>query len=230
MFPKLLDRLLGKKGGTQANSKVSITSVNLKFMGGTHSLKGVEVNSEVFDYTIPFQNKMGSSHLPDNLKGPSIAIKSITISEPFTLLEVTPSLPQDVPYLSRTMFTLKIRAPKLSYDGPLSINFGNDASGNIALSVQKVILSHKGRSADLENSEMTATMQKSQLFKKEIQLYKIISFNERINAIEVSKPFELVSVDPKLPITADKKDSYIISLYIKAPEFSYSGIMEIKLS
>jgi hypothetical protein len=228
MFSNLFSGLLGK--AKSAKSKVTISSVNLKFMGNSHSLGGMEVNSGIFDYTIPFQNKMGSSLLPDNLKGPSMRISSITVSAPFKLIEVNPKLPVDVPYMSKTSFTLKIQAPSVTYEGPISINFGNDSSENIAISVQKVILMHSGKSVDLENSEMVATMQKSQLFKKEIQLYKIISFNDHVNSIEVGKPFELVSVSPNLPITADKKDSYIISLYIKAPQFSYSGNMEIKIS
>ncbi len=228
MFPKIFSGLFGK--GKESKPKISVTSVNLKFMGNSHSLSGMQVGSEIFDYVIPFQNKMGNSLLPDNLKGPSMRLSSIVVSPPFKLLEVTPKLPVDVPYMSKISFTLRIQAPKVTYDGPISINFGNESTDNIALNVQKVVLLRNGKTVDLENSEMVATMQKSQLFKKEIQLYKIISFKDTVNAIEVSKPFELVSVSPKLPITADKEDSYIISLFIKAPEFSYSGNIEIKLS
>ncbi len=230
MFPKIFDAILGKKQAAGAGSKVSITAVNLKFMGNTHSLGGLSVPSEVFDYTIPFQNKMGNGILPDNLKGPSMKISKITVSEPFQLMDVTPKLPVEVPYMTKTSFTLKIKAPAVTYDGPISINFGNETTENIAVSVKKITLQRGPRSVDLENSEMISTMQKSQVFKKEIQLYKIISLNDTVKSIEVSKPFELVSVTPALPIKADKKDSYIISLFIKAPSFSYAGNMEIKLS
>lgn len=229
MFSKLFDSILGRKPEPQ-KPKVSITSVNLKFMGNLHSLNGINVPSRAFEYRIPFQNKMGSDLLPDNVKGPKVTISTITVSEPFKLLDVSPKLPVSIEYQSKESFTLRIEAPDLAYDGPISINFGNESSDNIALSISKVVLSRNGRTVDLENSELTATMQKNQVFKKEIQLYKILSFNETLSRIEVSKPFELVSVQPQLPILADKKDSYIINLYLKAPKSSYAGSIEIKMS
>lgn len=228
----MLSELLGSVFGRRQvqRPKVYITTVNLKFMGGTHSLNGMHVPSEVFDYPIPFSNKMGSDKLPNEIVGPKITISKITVSEPFSLVEVNPSLPVDVQYMSKVDFMLKIRAPSVTYDGPMAINFGNDSTSNIAINISKVLLTRSGKSVDLENSELVATMQKSQVFRKDIQLYKIMSLNDSVNNIEISKPFELVSVTPNLPITADRKDSYIISLFIKAPQSSFSGDLEIKLS
>ncbi|MDE1768211.1 MAG: hypothetical protein KGH67_03790 [Candidatus Micrarchaeota archaeon] len=226
----LLDVFSKIFGRSKANAKVSISSVNLKFMGNPHSLSGFVVSTDTFDYEIPFQNKMGSDLLPDNLKGPKVTIKNITVSEPFALLEVTPKLPADVEYMSKMVFKLKIAAPKVAYDGPITINFGNAPIDNIAIDIRKIRLSYKGKSTDVEESRMAATMLKSQVFKKEIQLYQIASLNDTISNIEVNGPFELVSVTPKLPITADKKDSYLVSLFIKAPQSSYAGDLEINMS
>ncbi len=204
--------------------------MNIKFLGGTHSLGGLTPSGETFEYVIPFQNRMGSDMLPDSLKGPSVRISKIMLGPPFELVSVEPSLPVDVQYKSKISFKLRIKTPSMAYNGPMSVDFGNDSAGNIAVNVHKVILRRGENSVELENSEIVATMQKSQVFRKEIQLYQIMSLNDTLKSVEVSAPFELVSVEPSLPVVADRKDSYMISVYIKAPQASYSGDMEIRLS
>lgn len=221
-----LDRLLGRK--KKQGSKVTITSINLKFMGNSHGIDGRSVDGSEFELTLPFQNKVGSGLLPDNLTGPKIVLNQITVGEPFKLLEVSPKLPVEVAYMSKVVFTLKIKVPDMTYEGPMSINFGNEPTNNVTISIKKVTLHHKDRSVELEDSAVTSSMQKSQLFKQNLQLYKVVSFGDTVSRIDVSKPFELVSTDPKLPITADKKDSYIVGLYLKCPDFSYAGDLDIK--
>ena len=223
----ILERLFGDKGRA---AKVTVTSINLKFMGNSHGLDGMDVDKPEFEVSIPFQNKMGSGLLPDNLKGPPVRISRIKVGEPFALLDVAPKLPVDVPYMDRTVFRLRIKAPGMRYEGPLSVDFGNDAAGSITINIKKVMLHYMGRSVELEESSIGASMQKSQLFKESIQLYKIASFGDRFSSVQVSKPFELVSTDPKLPIVADRKDSYILSMYLKCPDFSYAGDMDITFS
>ncbi len=215
---------------TPAPKKVTITGINLKFMGGSHQIKGMEVSSKVFDLRIPFSNKMGNNTLPDNLKGPKMVLSRITVEPPFKLVEVNTQLPVEVEYMSKVVFNLKIEAPDMNWEGPMSVAFGNEATNNVTISIKKVTLHQADKSAELEESGVTTSMQKSQLFKQNIQLYKIASFGDTINKIEVSKPFDLVSTDPKLPITADKKDSYIVSLYMKCPEHSYAGDLDITFS
>lgn len=221
-----LDRIFGKKGTELKAAKLTITSINLKFMGNSHGMDGIKTDSSVFDLNVPFQNKMGSNLLPDNLKGPSLTISKITVAEPFKLLDVEPKLPVQVDYMSRTVFKLRIKGPDVTYEGPLSLNFGNETNDNVGINVQKIVLNHNGKKVELEESGVTATMQKSQLFKHSIQLYKILSFGETLNAVEVDRPFELVSTDPKLPIKIDKKDSYIMNFYLKCPDSSYAGNLE----
>ncbi len=226
----IIDRLFRRRKEATGSRRVTITSVNLKFMGNSHGLDGMEVTTPVFDMRIPFQNKMGNNLLPDNLKGPKMVISSVSVGAPFRLVSIEPGLPVEVPYMSRTVFTLKIAAPEMTWEGPLSINFGNEPANSVTVSIRKVTLHHEGKSVELEESGVTTSMQKSQLFRQNLQLYKAISYGDTINMIEVNKPFEIVSTDPKLPIKADRKDSYIISLYMKCPEFSYAGDLDIKLS
>lgn len=222
--------LLGEKKTPSPAKKVTITNISLRFMGKPHGIAGMEVTERVFELHIPFQNKMGSDLLPDNLRGPPIVLNSITVTEPFKLVDVDPKLPVEVPYMSKTRFTLRISAPDMAWEGPLSISFGNEPANNVAINVRRVVLHYEGRSAELEESSIKTSMQKSQLFKQSLQLYQILSLGDTVSKVEVNAPFEIVSTDPKLPIKADKKDSYIMSIYMKCPESSYSGDLDIKFS
>lgn len=217
-------------GGGKPTARVKVTSINLKFMGNAHGIDGMDVTTPQFDVVIPFQNKMGSGLLPDNLKGPPVRITKITVAEPFALMNVSPALPAEVPYMGKVTFTINIRAPQVTYEGPLSINFGNDATEGITINIKRVMLHYKGRDVELEESSIGASMQKSQLFKESVQLYKVVSFGDSVASVQVSRPFELVSTDPKLPIKADKKDSYILGMYMKCPDFSYAGDLDITIS
>ncbi len=206
---------------------MAITSINLKFMGEMHSIGGREVNGNVFELSIPFQNKIGSDLLPDMLKGPKLALAKIEVSQPFQLLDFSPKLPLEVEYMEKVTFKLRIKAPNVAYEGPLTINFGNEPKETVNLNISRITLSTNGRSTELEDSAMVANMQKGQIFKRSVQLYKIMSYNDAVNSISVSSPFELVSVDPKVPFRLDRKDSYIIGIYIKAPDFNYAGDLVI---
>ncbi len=196
-------------------------------MGEMHSIGGKSVNERVFELSIPFQNKIGSDLLPDMLKGPKLSLAKVEVSKPFELLDCSPKLPLEIGFMEKVVFKLRIRAPDVTYEGPLTINFGNESKETIAMSIDKILLAAKGVTIALEDSSMTTGMQKGQLFRKNIQLYKVLSYGDAVNSIEVSKPFELINVDPKTPFKLDRKDSYIISLYIKAPDFSYAGTLEI---
>ncbi|MHB1830097.1 MAG: hypothetical protein ACYCO0_01760 [Candidatus Micrarchaeaceae archaeon] len=220
----ILNRLFGKK---KSGTNITVTSVNLKFMGNSHAIDGMHVSEAEFDIDIPFQNKMGSGLLPDNMKGPKMVVSAITVADPFKLIDISPKLPVEVGFLSKVIFKVRIGAPNRTYEGPLSINFSNEASNNVTISLKKVTLHYKDREVELEDSGVTSAMQKSQLFREKVQLYKIVSLGDVVNSIEVSKPFEIVSTDPKLPLKADRKDSYIVSLYMKCPDFSYAGDLDI---
>ncbi len=224
MFPGILNR--GKSKNVE-RARVTITSINLKFMGETHSLTGREVRDKVFELSLPFQNKIGSDLLPDMLKGPKLTLNRIDVLPPFQLLEVSPKPPIDIEYMAKTFFRLKIRAPEVTYEGPLAISFGNEPKETVNINISKMTLANGANKVDLEDSAMVVNMQKGQIFKRSVQLYKILSYNDSVSGISLNAPFELVSTDPKMPFRLDRKDSYIMDLYIKAPDFSYAGTLDL---
>ncbi len=196
-------------------------------MGETHSLMGRDVREKVFEINLPFQNKIGNDLLPDMLKGPKLTLGRIDVSPPFQLLEVSPKPPVEIEYMAKTMFKLKIKAPDVTYEGPLAISFGNESKETVNINISRITLSSGETKVELENSSMTVNMQKGQIFKRSVQLYKIMSFNDAIRGVSLNAPFELVSTDPKMPLKLDRKDSYIMDLFIKAPDFSYSGTLDL---
>ncbi len=218
-----IEKLFGRKKFVS-----TITGISIKFLGETHTLPGLEIKNRKFDVSIPFQNKMGSSMLPDMLKVPPLTLEKIAVLPPFKLLGTEPSLPAKVDFMSKIIFKLKLEAPQSGYNGPLSVSFSNSSTDLITLSVNKVTVSSPSESVALDDSAFMLTVQKGQVFKKSMQLFKIYKFMDKVNLIEASKPFEIVNTVPQLPLTLDHKDSYIIDVYLKAPDFSYSGSLEIK--
>lgn len=206
--------------------RINLTSINLKFMGETHGLPGKEVQMGNFDLELPFQNKIGSDLLPDNIRGPPIKIKKISVSKPFSLISVSPELPQEIPYRERRIFRLKINA-NMNYNGPISIDFGNDPTDTINLGISKISLIYGSNHSDLEETSTILKVQKSQVLMKEIQLYRVMGYNEHVSSISVNKPFTILSSDPKTPFPVDKKDSFRIKIFVKVPDFDYSGPLEI---
>ena len=195
-------------------------------MGETHSIAGRVVDQKIFEIEVPFQNKIGNDLLPDHLKGPKMTLNKISVSPPFELVESTPMPPVEIAYLSKTIFKIKIRAPDLTYEGPLVITFGNELADNVNLNIQGVVLFSKGQKTELENSGMVISMQKGQIFQRTLQLYKIFSLGDTVSTLHVNAPFEMVSTDPKIPLKVDKMDSYILTMFIKAPDYNYAGNLE----
>jgi hypothetical protein len=52
----------------------------------------------------------------------------------------------------------------------------------------------------------------------------------RVEAVKVSTPFELVGVSPRLPISVKYRESALIRLSIRAPEYGYAGPIELSFS
>ncbi|MCL4365289.1 MAG: hypothetical protein M1569_02625 [Candidatus Marsarchaeota archaeon] len=230
MIP-IIGRIFGKRETSEnlnrQDSRINVTVVNLKFMGNTHGLGGIKSDKPIFELDIPFQNKMGSELLPNNIKGPKIRIDKISVAGPFALLDISPKLPVDVEFMSRAVFRLRIKGPDVRYEGPLSVNFGNDPAGTVNIGIGRIILHHNGKDIELENSQIISNMQRSQVFRQGIQLYRIMSLGDTLNNIAINRPFEVIDTEPKLPVNLNKKDSYIINIFIKAPDVSYSGNLDI---
>ena len=120
-------------------------------------------------------------------------------------------------------------APDVTYEGPLVITFGNELADMTNLNIQAVILNYNGQRMELENSGMVISMQKGQIFKRTVQLYKIMKFGEALSSIEVNAPFQFISAEPTVPLKVDKKDSFILGIFMKAPDYNYAGNLEITL-
>jgi len=222
----LTDFLKRISGRNSPQAGITLTSINLKFGADVHAIAGREIKEQVFRLEIPFQNKIGSGLLPDNLKGPEITINDVLIERPFELVDASPKTPLNVAYMSRTVFKLQIKGPP-SYTGPLSITFSTDSKDNVNIDVEKVTLIDGDRRADVEDTAVNMILKKSQIVRRDVQVYKILKYGRTVEKVGINKPFEIVSSDPPFPFTVDRKDSYIIKLYIKCPDFNYAGPMEI---
>jgi hypothetical protein len=223
-FGKFFKRLTGSK---EKPGSISLTSITLKFGADVHAIAGREITEQVFSLDIPFQNKIGSGLLPDNLKGPEVKINEILVEKPFELVSASPETPISLPFLSNTVFKLRIRAPMQNYSGPLSITFATDSKDNVNIDVNKVTLIDGERRVDVEETAANMILKKSQIVRRDIQVYKILKYGRTVEKMEINTPFEIVSADPPAPFTVDRKDSYIIKVYIKCPDFNYAGPMEI---
>ncbi len=204
-----------------------ITNVYIRLGGDVHSLGSRSVKHPVFSVEIPFHNRLGNGLLPDNIRGPPVGVSGISVERPFVLLSVSPKPPVNVDYMSKSVFSIKLRAPEGSYSGPLYIRFDTDTASDISIRIESITLRQMDKSYGLEESASAMVVRKAQVFRKDIQLYKILSYGQKVNSIEVSDPFSIEEAKPALPFTIDKKDSYVLELYIRCPDFSYAGPMEL---
>jgi hypothetical protein len=230
----VIDRF--RKGGAQP--RVTITSINMRWRGTTHSREGMVLKSRSFSISIPFQNKTSDAALRfDALKErfksqeePPVKIRSIEVSDPFKLLSVEPAPPAEIKSGQKVDFVINVEAPDYGYSGPMTVSFDADDSGFVKVQVNKVILSSKGKRVEIENSGVILNMPRGGVFKNSVQMYKALSYGDEVSRVTVSKPFEFVSSDPKLPFRIDDKGSYIATFYIKCPDVDYAGPMEIEVS
>ncbi len=208
-------------------NKVVITSISLRFMGAVHSMQGISSDKQIFYVNIPFQNKMGSNLLPGNLKGPPMKIKEIKVSLPFKLLESSPQLPSEVQFMSKTVFRLKVEGPAVNYEGPMSVTINDEPEETIGLNIKAIVLRKGSERAELQNSSMRLSLQKGQIFKTELQMYNILKYNDKISKVRAALPFIVESTDPAAPTAVDRKDSYVMKIYVRAPDSNYTGDLEI---
>jgi len=207
--------------------KITVTNISLRFMGAVHGIPGITSEKQVFYVNIPFQNKMGSNLLPDDLKGPSMKIKEIKVGMPFKLLDVSPALPAEIPFMEKAVFRLKIEGPSINYEGPMSITMNDEPAENIGLNIKAIVLSKGNQRVELQNSSMRLSLQKGQIFKTELQMYNVLKYNDKISRVRTAPPFTVESTDPAAPASVDKKDSYVMKIYVRAPDSNYTGDLEI---
>ncbi len=218
--------IFGKDSENNKGAKISITSIELNYMGYAHRLDGFETEQEVFEIRLPFKNKESvASSFDKDIKKPDMRVDEIRVGKPFELVGVTPSLPIVVHYKESTEIKLKIKAPKISYSGPLLISLiSNDYMAHISISE---IVAKKGSKSVVLDSSIHMYVPKGEIIKQDIQAYKLMEPDEKVSKITIEKPFQIVKTNPSAPFKVEKKNSYVISLYIKMPEFDYAGPMEI---
>ena len=217
--------------------RLSITSLNLRWHGQMHAMDGFTPKERRFTVTIPFQNKTAQDKLPfEALKQkfkaeeqPPITISEMQLSDPFKLVSVEPKLPRGVASGEKVEFVVTVDGPDYGYSGPLTVMLNSEEAGMIKVQINKVIVTTPMKSVEIENSAVILNMPKGGIFKNSIQMYKAMSYGERVDKVTLEKPFEFVSCDHQIPFTINEPSSYLVTFYIKAPDIDYAGPMEIKL-
>lgn len=211
--------------------KTDITNINLKWHGEAHKAPGLKTDKRIFDITIPFHNRQDSTdmlmHLLKSSVLEEIEIKEIDVAAPFKLVSVEPVPPSRIPYGEKIDFKLAIEAPSYNYKGPLEVSFVENEPEKVRIEINKVVLVKGSTKASVPNSEMIMEMRKSQVFKIDVQLYKILSYNDKVSQISASVPFNFVSSMPQPPFIIDNRNSYVVSIFIQAPEINYGGPLEL---
>jgi hypothetical protein len=200
-----------------------------------HSLAGMQVKERTFPLEIPFRNKTHSDMLTEAAsfkveKAEPIKIKALEIADPFKLVSIEPALPLEVKADEKIVFKLVIEAPDHNYTGPMNLNFVSESKEMVHIEITKTILEAKGIKTTIETSSRILNLPKGQIFTEKVQLYKAFSFGDKVSSIELGFPFTFVSSEPKLPVTIDDTNTYILSLYIQAPTTAYAGVLDIKIS
>ncbi len=222
--------LSGIFGGKK--QKVTITTINLKLHNYVHSMGGRVVTEKTFTLDIPFTNKSHTDMLTQAAafrteKAKPIIINSMSVAEPFKLVSVTPKAPVEIKADEKVDFKLEIAVPEHNYTGPMSVNFVSDATPTIHIEISKTILVRNGKKTEIETSSRILNLPKGQIFGEKVQLYKAMSYGDSAKSISIAAPFKFVSSDPKLPLKIDDTNSYIVELYIQAPDAPYAGTLEI---
>ncbi len=220
----ILDALKGRP----KQPLIKVTSISLGWSGTTHSLPGIDSEGSVFEAKIPFSNKVEG--IMEVLKAQSsapVVISGFESSQPFRILSVSPKLPANVEANTTQVFTLKIEGPAYKFEGPLQLKMLSDTSGFVQIGVPKIIVHTRKGTTTLDEPARTMSVPKGNVFTFHLQMYRVLSYTDKVESVGVSEPFELVETTPMAPFSLEVKDSYVLELKIRAPDFSYSGNLEI---
>ena len=213
---------------------IDISSVNIMWNNTFHTLQGLKTFESQFDVKVPFANNNAVNELVKSIfkegKGEVITIKDVSVYKPFELISISPSLPININPNEKVEFTIKLSGPKQNYSGPLSIKLVPEEHEHVKIEINKARIIYKGKSTDIDKSEMIITLAKGQIFINTVQMYKALSFGDIVSNITLNEPFKLISTDPKLPFKIDDSNSYLTTFYITAPNSNYAGPLEITVS
>ncbi|MEM3791346.1 MAG: hypothetical protein QXL16_01280 [Candidatus Micrarchaeaceae archaeon] len=212
---------------SKKKAAIEISAINILFMGYNHVLDGREFNGNPFEIEIPFKNTLADS-LPDFIKSPPIKIGRISAKKPFEILDIDPSLPAEIKQGEKKVFKLRIKAPADTYSGALSLEFEESHEDFINLSLNSIKIRKNGEEIEVDKNKAAFKLVKNQVVPISVQLLKYVNSGELVTKILADKPFEVEGSDPKTPFVVGK-DGSVITIYIKAPDFSFSGDLVMEL-
>ncbi|MEM3841345.1 MAG: hypothetical protein QXN59_01460 [Candidatus Micrarchaeaceae archaeon] len=215
----------------KASKLIEIGTVNVRWRGSFHTLPGASSDTSRFVYVIPFKNTISQNELikdiakeqvPDTMK-----ILGVNVAQPFKLVSVDPNPPFEIKAGEKVEIKLTIDGPTAKYSGPMAVTIVEDQPETVKIGVNRVVLHRGSKSFEIPDSSIMMEIQKNMVFANKVQIYKIMGFGETASSISVSPPFKFVSSNPKLPFTVDDPNSYLVELYIQAPESSYAGQLDV---
>jgi len=219
--------------------KITITNINLKYRGQIHQMDGLKSEESTFSVTIPFTNRPYSNYLTDYLSAEHmikssdfdpVIMKSIEAAQPFKVISVEPALPTKIAPEERVEFKIKIQGPDINYMGPMTLEFIEENREFVHLEITSTSINFKGKEVIVDDSLNIMNLLKNGIFEEGIQLLRALDYGTKIEAIDVAEPFKFEGAFPKPPFIINNRGSFILSVYIKAPPYNYSGPLIVKLS
>jgi hypothetical protein len=219
--------------------KITITTINLKYRGQIYQMDGLKSEDSIFSVTIPFTNRQYSNYLTDYLSAEHIIksgdfdpviMKSIEATQPFKVISVEPTLPTKIAPEERVEFKIKIQGPDINYIGPMTLEFIEENREFVHLEITNTSINFRGKEVIVDNSLNIMNLLKNGIFEEGIQLLRVLDYGTKIEAIDVAEPFKFEGSFPKPPFIINDRSSFILTIYIKAPPYNYSGPLIVKLS
>ncbi len=213
----------------RGKDSIKLTAINLYWKGAMHSLGGMEAE-HVFSVSIPFSNKVDNSlsFLKKQERKPE-SVESVEAGKPFKVLEVDPALPLEIPVGESISISIKIEGPEFGYSGPLTLKFGTNMPQRVHIELPEIFIKRGERRERVNEHGEVYNLVKGQVFEVSAQMYRLLTFDDSVERVSVSSAFEFVGCSPKLPFKINDKSSYVVAFMIKAPDFDYSGPLEIEV-
>ncbi len=217
--------IFGKKG-----SGIELSGINIYWQGGMHSLKGISSKSNEFEISIPFKNKKEETlSFLKRKKKDAERIERIEAGPPFKIVSIDPQLPVQISEGESTEIRVRLRGPDFGYSGPLTVKMYSPAEQRIHIEIPDVFLKRGQRRVKVNEHGEVYNLVKNQVFEVSAQMYRLLTVNDKVERVGVNKPFEFEGTEPKLPFTLTEVSSFVVTFMIKAPDFDYSGPLEIEV-
>ncbi|MFP3215208.1 MAG: hypothetical protein RXR32_01505, partial [Candidatus Micrarchaeota archaeon] len=100
----------------------------------------------------------------------------------------------------------------------------------VHLEITNTSINFKGKEVIVDDSLNIMNLLKNGIFEEGIQLLRALDYGTKIESVDVAEPFKFEGSFPKPPFVINDRSSFILSIYIKAPPYNYSGPLIVKLS